>query len=90
MPQVGDQVELNVNVALRSVIQGALTLGFMYYLNWRLATLAFGTQPQPNPPCLLTCSAAAALLRTPTPPNARRSFRACLAASPQSARSRAS
>jgi len=43
--KVGDQVELNVNVALRSVIQCILTLAFMYWINWRLASLAFVTVP---------------------------------------------
>jgi len=43
--KVGDQVELNVNVFLRSVIQLVLTVGFMYWLNWRLATLAFISVP---------------------------------------------
>ena len=43
--KVGDQVELNVNVFLRSVLQAALTVAFMYWLNWRLATLAFITVP---------------------------------------------
>ena len=43
--KVGDQVELNVNVFLRSILQAALTISFMYWLNWRLATLAFITVP---------------------------------------------
>lgn len=39
--KVGDQVELNVNVFLRSIIQAVLIIAVMYWLNWRLATLTF-------------------------------------------------
>jgi ABC-type multidrug transport system fused ATPase/permease subunit len=38
--KVGDQVELNVNVFLRSIIQAILIVAVMYWLNWRLATLS--------------------------------------------------
>ena len=34
--KVGDQVQLNVNVFLRSVIQVLFTLGFMVHISWRL------------------------------------------------------
>lgn len=34
-----------MNVFLRSVVQAALTLALMYFLNWRLATLAFVAVP---------------------------------------------
>ena len=42
---VGSNVELNVNVFLRSFLQAGLTLAFMFWINWRLALLAFITVP---------------------------------------------
>ena len=35
--KVGDQVSLNVNVFLRSLLQVGFTLGFMFYINLQLA-----------------------------------------------------
>ena len=43
--QVGDQVQLNVNVFLRSVIQVLFTLGFMVHISWRLALTCFVAVP---------------------------------------------
>jgi len=43
--KVGDQVTLNVNVFLRSVIQVCFTLGFMVVINWRLAATCFVVVP---------------------------------------------
>ena len=43
--KVGDQVTLNVNVFLRSVIQVFFTLGFMVVINWRLALTCFVVVP---------------------------------------------
>jgi ATP-binding cassette subfamily B (MDR/TAP) protein 9 len=43
--KVGDQVQLNVNVFLRSVIQVLFTLGFMVHISWRLALTCFVAVP---------------------------------------------
>ena len=43
--KVGDQVQLNVNVFLRSVIQVLFTLGFMVVISWRLALTCFVAVP---------------------------------------------
>jgi ATP-binding cassette subfamily B (MDR/TAP) protein 9 len=43
--KVSDQVQLNVNVFLRSLIQAVFTFGFMVYLNSRLALACFVTVP---------------------------------------------
>ena len=43
--KVSDQVELNVNVFLRSFLQAVLTLAFMFGINLRLGMLAFVTVP---------------------------------------------
>ena len=42
---VGDQVALNVNVFLRSLISAVGALAFMFVLSWRLSVLAFCTVP---------------------------------------------
>jgi len=42
---VGDQVTLNVNVFLRSLVQAVCTLGFMVHISWQLTLLAFLTIP---------------------------------------------
>ena len=42
---VGDQISLNVNVFLRSLIQAVGSLIFMFSLSWRLTALAFCTLP---------------------------------------------
>ncbi|GAB5361251.1 hypothetical protein AAMO2058_000697400 [Amorphochlora amoebiformis] len=43
--KVGDQVELNVNVFLRSSLQAVFVLSFMMYINWKLALVAFVSVP---------------------------------------------
>ena len=43
--KVSDQVQLNVNVFLRSVIQVFFTLAFMVYINLRLALACFVVVP---------------------------------------------
>jgi len=43
--KVSDQVQLNVNVFLRSVIQVLFTFGFMVFLSWRLAITCFIVVP---------------------------------------------
>ena len=42
---VGDQVTLNVNVFLRSLVQALGVLGFMFFLSWQLSILAFISVP---------------------------------------------
>jgi len=42
---VGDQISLNVNVFLRSLITAGGSLLFMFTLSWRLSALAFVTLP---------------------------------------------
>lgn len=42
---VGDQVALNVNVFLRSVVQAAGVLFFMFLVSWQLSILAFISVP---------------------------------------------
>lgn len=41
----GDQVTLNVNVFLRSLVQALGVLGFMFFLSWQLSILAFISVP---------------------------------------------
>lgn len=43
--KVSDQVQLNVNVFLRSTLQACFVLGFMIYINWQLAMTAFVSVP---------------------------------------------
>ncbi|KAG5180509.1 ABC transporter type 1, transmembrane domain-containing protein [Tribonema minus] len=43
--KVGDQVCLNINLFLRNFVQAAGTLLFMFYLSWRLSTVAFVSVP---------------------------------------------
>lgn len=43
--KVSDQVQLNVNIFLRSTLQAGFVLGFMIYINWRLAMTAFVAVP---------------------------------------------
>eukprot|EP00977_Amphora_coffeiformis_P027245 scaffold34597_cov177-Amphora_coffeaeformis.AAC.13 len=42
---VGDQVTLNVNVFLRSLVQAIGVLGFMFFVSWQLSILAFISVP---------------------------------------------
>ena len=42
---VGDQVTLNVNVFLRSVVQAIGVLIFMFVLSWQLSIIAFISVP---------------------------------------------
>lgn len=42
---VGDQVTLNINVFLRSLVQALGVLGFMFFLSWQLSILAFISVP---------------------------------------------
>lgn len=42
---VGDQVQLNVNVFLRSLVQAIGVLVFMFLISWRLSLLAFISVP---------------------------------------------
>jgi len=42
---VGDQVTLNVNVFLRSLVQAIGVLGFMFTISWQLTLLAFISVP---------------------------------------------
>jgi ATP-binding cassette, subfamily B (MDR/TAP), member 9 len=42
---VGDQVSLNVNVFLRSLVQAMGVLGFMFMVSWQLSILAFISVP---------------------------------------------
>lgn len=42
---VGDQVMLNVNVFLRSLVQAIGVLGFMFMVSWQLSILAFISVP---------------------------------------------
>ena len=41
----GDQVTLNVNVFLRSLVQALGVLGFMFFVSWQLSILAFISVP---------------------------------------------
>jgi ATP-binding cassette subfamily B (MDR/TAP) protein 9 len=43
--KVGDQVELNVNVFVRSLLQVGFTSGAMIAINWRLGLVAFASVP---------------------------------------------
>lgn len=42
---VGDQVTLNVNIFLRSLVQAIGVLGFMFTVSWQLSILAFISVP---------------------------------------------
>jgi ATP-binding cassette subfamily B (MDR/TAP) protein 9 len=42
---VGDQVTLNVNVFLRSLVQALGVLGFMFVVSWQLSVVAFISVP---------------------------------------------
>ena len=42
---VGDQVTLNVNVFLRSLVQAIGVLAFMFVVSWQLSLLAFISVP---------------------------------------------
>ena len=42
---VGDQVTLNVNVFLRSLVQAIGVLAFMFIVSWQLSMLAFISVP---------------------------------------------
>jgi ATP-binding cassette subfamily B (MDR/TAP) protein 9 len=43
--KVADTISLNINVLMRSTVQMVGTLGFMFYVNWRLTLLAFTVIP---------------------------------------------
>jgi ATP-binding cassette subfamily B (MDR/TAP) protein 9 len=42
---VGDQVTMNVNIFLRSLVQALGVLGFMFTVSWQLSVLAFISVP---------------------------------------------